>query len=289
MTPTRRRFIGMTAAAAILSAGRAWAGAPQEWRGRALGAEVVLRAEGAAPAQARAFFRAAERALHQVEAQFSLHRDSELTRLNRDGRLSRPSDGFAALLRLAGAVHDATGGAFDPTVQPLWLARAKGLPEPAPGPGWQGVAIAADEVRLRPGMALTLNGIAQGWAADWLAQVARRHDLPHVLIDAGEVMAIGEWQAGVADTQGRLVRRLTLTDRALATSSGRGTLVGPQGDLPHIIDPAGRRAPRDLVSVIAPGAALADGLSTAFCVMDRAAIDRARAAFSGVAVVTLSA
>ncbi|MDO5630323.1 MAG: FAD:protein FMN transferase [Paracoccus sp. (in: a-proteobacteria)] len=289
MTPIpRRRFIGMTAAA-LVSAGRAGAAAPQEWRGQALGAQVVLRTRDAAPTQARSFFRAAEQALRRVERQFSLYRSSELTRLNDSGLLTNPSPGFVALLRLAGDLHRATGGAFDPTIQPQWLARATGRPAPEPGPGWDAVQISNDRITLRPGMALTLNGIAQGLAADMLADAARLHDLPQVLIDAGEIMAIGEWTAAIADHHGTPVSRLTLGDRALATSSGQGTLIGPRGNLPHILDPHGRQAPRALVSVSAPAAALADGLSTAFCIMPDDSIARALRAFPGCRIEQITA
>ena len=51
-----------------------------------------------------------------------------------------------------------------------------------------------------------------------------------------------------------------------------GTRIGPRGDLPHILDPKGDRLPHGTVAVSAPRAALADGLSTAFCVMDATAI-----------------
>ena len=52
--------------------------------------------------------------------------------------------------------------------------------------------LAEDEIRLaRPGMALTLNGLAQGFAADRLAEVAARHGLTDVLIDTGEARALG--------------------------------------------------------------------------------------------------
>ena len=58
--------------------------------------------------------------------------------------------------------------------------------------------------------------------------------------------------AGVADPDGRIVRRLTLSDRALATSAPKGTVLDPSGELGHIFDPErgleakGAALPRDL-------------------------------------------
>lgn len=288
----RRRFLALSACALALPA--AAAAPPQVWRGAAMGADVTLRVEGVDVPAARAFFAEAARSLRGVETAFSLHRGSDLARLNALGRLAHPPADMVALLGLAGRVHDATGGAFDPTVQPLWQARRLGADEGAALAlvGWNAVAVSEAEVRLaRPGMALTLNGIAQGFAADRLAEVARRHGLAEVLIDAGETRATGprDWQAAIAGTDGRILRRLTLRDRALATSAPFGTRIGPQGDRPHILDPRGAGPRWALASVSAPDAALADALSTAFCVMDRPAIDRALAAFPGARLEALHA
>ncbi|WP_294931516.1 FAD:protein FMN transferase [uncultured Paracoccus sp.] len=285
----RRRFLALTAAA--LAAPGAASAAVREWRGQAMGADVTLRVRGAPPAQARAFFAGAMRELAHVESQFSLHSDSDLARLNRLGHLRFPSVAMQDLLALSDRLHRATGGAFDPTVQPLWLARARGGDEAAARAliGWRHVEWDAREIRLtRRGMALTLNGIAQGWAADRLAGVAARHGLTDLLIDSGEFRALGPrgWPLGIADAQGRVLHRLELRSRALATSSPLGTRIGPQ-DAPHIIDPAGGGAVWDTVSVSAPHAALADGLSTALCTLPRARIDAALAALPGCRVETL--
>ena len=279
----RRRFLTLSACAALpLAARRAGAApAPQEWRGQAMGADVTLRLRNATPAQARAFFSEAERLLAHVENQFSLHRDSDLARLNRLGRLRFPDRDMLALMALSGQLHDATGGAFDPTIQPLWLARAEGRDETAARDltGWQGVEWSPDEIRLtRPGMALTLNGIAQGLAADRLAEAATRHGLTEILIDAGETRAMGprDWRAALADARGRIRRHIALRERALATSSPMGTRIGPHGAA-HILAADGRAPLWDTISVSAPQAALADGLSTALCLMPAHATRKALA------------
>ncbi|MDM7255544.1 MAG: FAD:protein FMN transferase [Paracoccus sp. (in: a-proteobacteria)] len=273
----RRRFLTISAAA--LCAPPAMA---QEWRGHALGADVTIRL--AAPRAGRTLDKAA-RLLRGIERQFSLFTDSDLTRLNRDGRLTPTAD-FRALAQLADRVHRATGGAFDPGVQPLWQATRLGRPAPDT-PGWAAMTLGR-EIRLRPGMALTFNGIAQGWAADRLAALMRDEGFSDVLIDAGEVVALGQrptggaWQAAIAPPEGREIRRLGLSDRALATSSPLGTRIGPSG-APHILHP--HLSPRHaLVSVSAESAALADALSTAFCLMEPRQIDAALRHFPGARV-----
>lgn len=276
----RRRFLTLSACAALpLAAHAARAtGAPetQEWRGQAMGADVTLRLRGASPAQAQGFFTEAQRVLAHIESQFSLHRDSDLARLNRLGRLRFPGGDMLALMALSGRLHAATGGAFDPTVQPLWLARASGADEQTARTltGWRDVEWSPDEIRLpRPGMALTLNGIAQGLATDRLAEAATRHDLTGTLIDAGETRAMGPqgWRAGLADARGRVHRHIMLRERAVATSSPMGTRIGPRGAA-HILAADGTAPVWDTISVSATDAALADGLSTAFCIMPASAI-----------------
>jgi FAD:protein FMN transferase len=87
------------------------------------------------------------------------------------------------------------------------------------------------------------------------------------------------WQAQIAGPDGRALAGLALSDRALATSSPLGTRIGP--GVGHILHPGGLPAQWQTASVSAPLAATADALSTAACLMDRAALDRALAACPG--------
>ena len=289
--PNRRRFLVLSACAL---AAPALAGDRHHWQGTALGADVTLTVRGGDPAAARAFFTEAARSLRSIERQFSLFRGSDLGRLNALGRLAYPSPDMLAVLHLAGRVHGATGGAFDPTVQPLWQARRLGQDESAAAAlvGWGDVHLHPAEIRLaRPGMALTLNGIAQGFAADRLAQVAACHRLAQVLIDAGELRALGAapWNARIEAPGGQVVRDLALRDRALTTSAAYGTRIGPLGDRAHIIGPAGEEPRWSLVSISANSAMLADALSTAAVLMPRPAIDKALAAFPDARIEALIA
>jgi thiamine biosynthesis lipoprotein len=291
MTLTRRRFLSISAAAAALPSA-SFAGQSARWRGVALGAPASMVLAGVPPLAARPVFAALEAELERLERIFSLYRpDSALVRLNAGGRLDAPPPEMLDLLSLAGAIHDATGGAFDPTVQPLWQARAAGGDEAAARArvGWQSVRFDARSVRFaRPGMALTLNGIAQGYITDRIAELLAARGFDDVLVDIGEVAARGHrsdgapWRAGIADPGGRIVARVTLRDRALATSAPMGTVLpGGQG---HILDPSGRAPRRALMSVSAPRAAVADGLSTALCLVDDAAGARALARFAGARI-----
>ncbi|WP_333818218.1 FAD:protein FMN transferase, partial [Tabrizicola sp.] len=268
----RRRFLIVTAAALAPLPGHA--ATLTSWEGTGLGTALSLHLVGADPHHARQTFARVEAEIARIETLASLHRDSALTRLNRDGHLAWPAPDLIEILTLAGQVHTATGGTFDPTVQPLWLALAQDtdITQARSLIGWNRVHLSREEIKLDPGQALTLNGIAQGWAADRIAALLRAQGFTEALVDMGEIAALGEngWPAVIADPKGNPLAETRLTNRALATSSPRGTLVNGQ---PHILGPQGQPPLWQTVSVSAPSAALADALSTAFCLMDRASID----------------
>ncbi|UWR09394.1 MULTISPECIES: FAD:protein FMN transferase [Ruegeria] len=274
---SRRRFLTISAACAALPT-VVRAAPVARWRGTALGAPASLQLVGLSDAQAAPIISALEAELDRLENIFSLYRpDSQLSRLNRDGTLPAPAPELLQVLAQSAALHDATGGAFDPTVQPLWMALATGVPDAEVAQaralvGWQGVSVSAEAIRLpHPGRsALTLNGIAQGAVTDRIAALLRAQGLTDVLVDMGEIAAIGtradgsDWRVGLAGPEG-VTRRIELRDRAVATSAPDATqLAGRHG---HILGPQGQPVRHRAVSVSAHDAALADGLSTALCLL----------------------
>ena len=264
----------MSVLAGLALAGPAMAAtAVRRWRGVALGAEAELELRGPDAATGPALTAALEE-VARMEGLFSLYRDSALTRLNRDGVLSVPDPAFADLMALCDRVHGLTGGLFDPTVQPLWLALAEGGDVTAARArvGWDRVRRDGGAVRLGAGQALTLNGIAQGFAADRVAAVLRGHGLSDVAVDLGERVVVGPARRlGLVDPDAGLVGMVTVRDGAVATSSPGATLASAGG---HILHPAGGVPLWSSVCIEAEHAALADGLSTAGCLMDGAGLTR---------------
>ncbi len=294
---SRRRFLALSAAAGGLSllpraaAAAAAAAPPLVWQGLALGARASLTLYHPDPQEARDILAAAQAEIARLESVFSLYRaDSAISRLNRDGRLDAPPPALLQLLSQTQAIAALTEGAFDPTVQPLWRLYAAHFAAPGADPAGppraaleralasvdhRALRISPEAVGFeRPGMAITLNGIAQGFITDRVAALLRRRGLERVLVDLGEQRALGPgpaegrpWRAGILDPSDgtAVVQELDLQDRALATSAGAGTLFEPSGRHHHLFDPrsglsSGRHAS---VSVLAPTASLADGLSTA--------------------------
>ncbi|TMV03372.1 FAD:protein FMN transferase [Ruegeria sediminis] len=277
---SRRRFLTISAACAALPTG-ALAAPVARWRGTAMGAGASLRLEGLNEAQAAPIIAAVEAELERLELIFSLYRPaSQLSRLNRDGRLNDPAPELLDVLSLCASLHAATGGAFDPSVQPLWLALARGdtadeVARAKAAVGWHGVRVVTGAVVLsQPGLSgLTLNGIAQGAVTDRISGLLRSHGLTDVLVDMGEIAALGghadgsDWRVGLAGPDGTMRQRITLRDRAVATSAPAATVLAEaQG---HILDPRGGNALHRAVSVSAPSAAVADGLSTALCLVPK--------------------
>ncbi|MGF6859809.1 thiamine biosynthesis lipoprotein [Rhodobacteraceae bacterium MBR-64] len=300
--PNRRRFLTISAAALGAAALPRPAIAMRQWRGVAMGAGASITL--AHPDADRIIARARAE-IARLEAVFSLYdARSALSRLNARGRLEAPPFEMLDCLGLCDAVNAATLGLFDPTVQPLWAlyaeAHARGTAPDAgaiaavlPRVGWPGVRVDSAAITLRPGMALTLNGVAQGYVADRVATLLAAEGLTDILVNTGEFRALGgapeggDWPVALV-AGGKERASVALRDRALATSAPMGTVFDAEGRVGHILHPGtGRPAPArwQMVSVTAPQAALADALTTAFCLMDRPAIDAALARFPAARLV----
>ncbi|MEP3275919.1 MAG: FAD:protein FMN transferase [Stappiaceae bacterium] len=292
---SRRRFIALSAAFSLSSTlppARASSKPVQpvsRWRGTALGAEAEITLQGPAT-WTEPLLREAEKTLADVDALFSLfNANSSLARLNAAGKITEQDARFHRLLDLAHEVHRLTDGLFDPTVQPLWQALANGgdIKSAREAVGWHNVQRSGTRVQLAEGQAITLNGIAQGFATDLIAEAFQRAGARRTLINIGEFRAIGgPWHVGLSDPNHGLIGRRIVSNSAIATSSP-GVLTFAGADT-HILNPAAPSAPLwSTVSVEADSAALADGLSTALCHANTHFIRTALAANPHVQRITL--
>ena len=305
----RRRFIGIIAASSALAlspgalrkAAASAQPAPVIWRGTALGADAQLQIHHADRAWARELIQRAVTETERLENIFSLYRhDSALVRLNRDGRLENAPGDLLRLLRESQGYSLLTSGAFDPSVQVLWTLHANavntgtGLPaddlvkQALRRVDYRAIAIQGRDIRLAvPGMALTLNGIAQGYITDRVTELLRDSGLEHALVDMGEIRGLNRnpgnrpWRVGLADDshERKPLDVIEIRNRAVSTSAGRGTLLDAAGRITHIFDPrSGHALPRyRSVSVEAANATMADALSTACSVMNEKEIRRVAA------------
>lgn len=296
-------FLGAGASAAAparaLTSAATKAVQPVQWRGIAMGALASMTIVDPDRTRARTLLERCVAEIDRLESIFSLYRaDSALCRLNVTGRLADPPFELVELLSQALALAQASGGAFDPSVQAIYRLYALHFARPGAAPGGPPPRAIEHALRLvdhravevdsraivlhRPGMALTLNGIAQGYVTDRIVDLLRAAGLRDLLVDLGELRASGQsdrggaWHAAVADPRnpGRQLFALTLGEgtselgerpAALATSAAAGTPLDAHGRIHHLFDArTGRSANRYLsVTVGAPRASLADGLSTA--------------------------
>jgi thiamine biosynthesis lipoprotein len=274
-----------------------------------MGAEAEISLYHPDAIAARAIVAACLSEVERLERVFSLFReDSEICRLNRNGGLVAPSGDMRRLLSFSRDISVQSGGAFDPTVQPLWTLYADHFakfPDDETGPGPVAVAqararvdyrkihIGSDGIALEPGTEITLNGVAQGYVTDRVADVMRAMGVENVLLDLGETRALGTrpegapWRIGLPDPAAprRITRSLDVVNRAVATSGGYGTRFDRAGKFHHLFDPAQGRSARNYaaVSVVADRAVVADALSTALYVLSFDAAERLVRSLGGVA------
>ena len=140
---------------------------------------------------------------------------------------------------------------------------------------YRNVDISSREIRFaRPGMAVTLNGIAQGYITDQISDRLMVHGLNDILVNMGEIRAHGlradgrPWKVGIDRTE----TVCNLRNAAIATSSPDGTLFAAIPGRHHLIDPqTGHPARQNTqISIIAGNATLADAVSTACAILDPA-------------------
>lgn len=298
---SRRRMIritGLVAGAAVLE--RAWHGRRAEqlvrWDGQVLGALASLELYHHDQDEAQVLIAECMTEIRRLSRIFSLYQpDSAITRLNRDGRQASPPAELVSVLTESLRYSQLSGGAFDVTVQPLWDLYAGHFSRPDADPeGPSDVAIAAARrlvdyrqvecsptlVRLgAPGMAVTFNGIAQGYITDCVMNLLRRRGVDKVLAQLDAYRASGRhpdgrpWHIGIANPRApdTSLAVLELNDRAMATSGGYGTCFDDAGRFHHLFDPATGRPSFSWAgtNVVAASAMMADGLSTAIAVAPR--------------------
>lgn len=295
MSLSRRKFLSVslgTGAAAVGGAVWKLGNRPNDVTRRswALGSEVEMAVMAMPAARAERALDAAFAELELVEQVMSLYRpDSQVCRLNRDRALERPHPYLLEVLALAEQTARSSDGAFDITVQPLWdlfatcqkQRRTPGDSEIAAAQAnvdWKAVEVSPDRIRLHsPVTAITLNGIAQGFAADRAVAALRDHGVQHALVNTGEISGLGRkpnghnWTAGVQHPREPeyFVALTELRGRSLATSGDYKTTFSADFSKHHIFDPRTGQSPNEVasVSIVAPTAMQADALSTAAMVL----------------------
>lgn len=236
--------------------------------------------------------------VERLEAKLSVYLEgSDLSYVNRaaaDGPVTVDDELFA-LLRAAEALNEATAGAFD--VAAGVLVNAWGFfrgPRRVPAEPQRQAALAstgmrhveldreAKAVRFRRPVEINLGSLGKGYAIDRaLARIRREFGAGCVLMQGGQssFRAAGEppgeprgWKIAIGDPyrRGREAATIHLKNRGLGTSGGAHQFFIEGGRrYAHVLDPR-TGWPADQVAsatAVAPTAAEADALSTAFFVL----------------------
>ncbi|MCF7847936.1 MAG: FAD:protein FMN transferase [Kiritimatiellales bacterium] len=225
---------------------------------------------------------------------------SEISAFNQSGStepfpVSAP---FAKVVQAALGLSDTTGGAFDPTLNPLlnlWgfgsRSNHAGVPpdddveRTRAACGWRHLhAETASAIRKDiPGLQLDLGAIAKGYGVDAVAADIRAAGLANYFVEiGGEVYVEGTnpdgvpWRIGVqlpstGPVGESLQGIINIHNRAVATSGDYRNYIEKDGVIySHIMDPrTGRPALHNVasVTVLAPSCMEADGMATGLFVM----------------------
>jgi thiamine biosynthesis lipoprotein len=258
------------------------------WEGVALGANSNMTLFHSDIEYAKESLKICINEIHRLENIFSLFKkNSSISKLNKYGILKNPPKELLEVLNFAHEVSENTKGAFDVSVQPLWLAHEKAfknkentknlkkyIKSASKLVSYKNIIINKKEIRFKvKDMKITLNGIAQGYITDSITNILKKRGFQNVLVDLGEINAIGghkddrDWN--IATPNLKDIKYLKLNNKAMASSAGIGTKFNKKYH--HLFDTSTGTSARYIkaVTIKAENAMLADALATAFCVMNK--------------------
>jgi thiamine biosynthesis lipoprotein len=256
-----------------------------------MGTTVTIEADGLARDRLTAAVAAAFTEIARIEALMTPHRaDSDVARLSAAPRTATVAPETAEVITLGLEIAARSGGAFDLTLgrlKMLWGIETETprVPETAEltaalaeiGPG--ALTVTGKQIHKRaPQLAVDLGGIAKGYAVDRALAVLRAYGVTSAAVNAGgDIALLGSkqgrpWRIGIQHPRrpGEVLTTLEVIDRAVVTSGDYERSFEQDGRrYHHLFDPrSGYPAERcQSVTVLAPGAMLADALATALFVL----------------------
>lgn len=261
------------------------------WNGTALGSQAEITIYHPSEKEAHKILTKSVGELTGLENLFSLYKDSsQLSLLNKKGYLENPHPEMVNIFNLSKKYSEMTNGAFDVTVQPLWNIYNKSFTDLGKPPlntqisnalklvDWKSIKVEKTKISYEiEGMSSTLNGIAQGYITDKIAESLINSGISNTLVQLGEYRGIGDhpegrpWRLLISNPEHtNSIGEVEFTDAAVATSAGLGTPFDLSGKYHHIFNPESGYNDNEYlqVSVISKTAAEADALATAFLIMN---------------------
>ncbi|MBB6460021.1 FAD:protein FMN transferase [Flammeovirga kamogawensis] len=221
---------------------------------------------------------------------------SEISRFNSGDQLTYESKYFYPVIKESKIIYDETGGAFDPTIQPLVKAWGFGpgktptiKPEQVDSileyVGFDQYISFTDKVvsKSKKGVELDFSAIAKGYAVDIVADLLRERNISNFMVEiGGEVVCSGKnekgklWKIGIDNPRfsesgkNQISIIVELDNKALATSGNYRNFYIKEGKkYAHTLDPrTGFPVQHSLLSasVFTPSCMASDAYATAFMV-----------------------
>lgn len=281
----------------LLIPGTGFAQEPLRISGKTMGSYYALVIDSASPPDAGQLQQDIEAVFADLNRQMSTwDPDSEISRFNRSADSTDwfpVSHDLQLVTAEAKRLHTLTEGALEITLAPLIEAwgfgrnKQKRIPPDAEIAaalkllGTQYIEVRSEPPavrRTRPGLQISLNALAPGYAADRVSQLLHDRGLKAHVVDvggenrAGTPKRSGEpWRLGVESPLGNLHKILELSKTSIATSGDyRNFFVIENRRYSHVLDPRTGRPVEDppaSVSVVHPSCMTADGLATAMMVL----------------------
>lgn len=258
-----------------------------------LGTEVEISAWGKdAAAAVAAAFAEVER-VHNTMSRFREGSDAWNINTSEAGQMVAVSECTFRLIEESIRISEMTDGAFDITILPLmamWRTARRQDELPADEEiaavrtlvNWRYIML--DTVNFavgleKAGMGIDLGGIAKGYAVSMAVAALEKYGIKSAMINAGgDIYLLGKppqrewWRIGIEDPRkkGEIFASLDLRDEAVVTSGDyRWYFIIDDQRFHHIIDPRSGFPVEKMqsVTIVAPDATFADGLSTAIFVL----------------------
>jgi len=231
--------------------------------------------------------------IERIENVLSIYKnDSEAYLLNKNGKIDDASDDLLYVMNRSIEYGDLSDGAFDITVQPildLYTYTFTDLKRPPTDAeinkvskliGYKNIVIKDRHIEFKkPGMKITLGGIAKGYAVDKVVELLEERGVRHALVNAGGNMrSLGDkgsedWQIALENPRNKAeyITVIPLNNNAVSTSGDYERYFDENKTFHHIVNPKTGYSAIELISVtvITPKAIDCDALSTSVFVLGK--------------------
>ena len=304
----RRKFLNITAMTLALPfcSNSLFANIQEKitWKGIALGADSNMTLFHKDKSYAKESLNICINEIKRLENIFSLFdNNSSISQLNKKGYILNPPKELVEVLNFANNISENTNGAFDVTVQPLWIIHKSYSKH-------KNIAILNDEIQKvknlisyknieinknkiyfkKENMQITLNGIAQGYITDKITYILEQRGFTNVLVNLGEFNSIGGYDENrdwnIATPYLNDIKYLKLNNNAIASSGGYGTRFDEKYH--HLFDTKTGTSANYInsVTIKASNAMLADALSTAVFVMSEKQREKIKSRYPNIEIYT---